>query len=215
MKKAWNSYKVFASGIYRIMVLLVIPLAFVGIMEVLIHLYGAPTIIWQSIIFAFALMYEMLNDYWTFGGICSREGCKMECMKLSLRGHKVMDAAVIFDLVRRWAYFMILALIYYVHSGSWQSFVIAQMAYIAMIIVLNISRYMTTFLMYLLINGVGTSIYYIFIYFVFSASFLNTEAPFEPGLFIGFGAIGVLLSVLMVIHIRYRWKESYYEKGSV
>lgn len=214
MRKAWKSYKVFASFEHRLMVLLIIPLAIFGVMELLIRKFGVPSILIQTAVLSLILMYEMLNDYWMFGGICSREGGRMECLKLSLRGNKVLELAVIFDLVRRWLYLMIFGLVCYMHTGIWQIFVVVQIAYIAIILTLNISRYLMVFLLQLMVTGIGIAIYNILVMGLFMVEdFWKGTITFQIGIAAGIFIVCVVLGLLTVVHIRYRWKESYYEKG--
>ena len=107
MKKIWKSYAVFSSWIYRLMTLLVIPVVFIiGEFELFTLVNANTSMIGFKLFIGLILTYEVINDYWLFGGICSLEGCNVESLKLAKVGKNVFRNALVMDLIRRFVYLL-------------------------------------------------------------------------------------------------------------
>lgn len=212
MKKLWKSYAVFSSWIYRLMTLLVIPVIFIiGEFELFTLLNANTTMIGFKLFMGLILTYEVINDYWLFGGICSLGGCNVESLKLAKTGKNVFRNALVMDLARRFVYLLGAGVIACVKTGMSSVILTAGAGYIALIIVLNVSRYMSTFLLQISMSQVAVLLYNLIM--MLSSDF---EMMDSMGLM---GAMMVLLLVASaalgggtVVHVQGRWKESYYEK---
>ena len=99
MRKKIRSYTVFTSLPYRIIVYLMMPVAVAAI-----GFWAATQGLGDGgVMFAAVLLPlpEILSDYWLFGGIQGKDMAKMDYLKTSGRGMRVMGDALVMDLFRK------------------------------------------------------------------------------------------------------------------
>ena len=97
------------------MTLLVIPVVFIiGEFELFTLVNANTSMIGFKLFIGLILTYEVINDYWLFGGICSLEGCNVESLKLAKAGKNVFRDALVMDLIRRFVYLLGAGVIAYV-----------------------------------------------------------------------------------------------------
>ena len=204
MKKIWKSYAVFSSWIYRLMTLLVIPVVFM--------LVNANTsMIGFKLFIGLILTYEVINDYWLFGGICSLEGCNVESLKLAKAGKNVFRDALVMDLIRRFVYLLGAGVIAYVKLRMFSLLLTAMAGYIALIIVLNVTRYMSTFLLQISMSQMAVALYHLIM--LLGSDFDTIDSAGLRGtIMMLLLVVSAALGVATVVHVQGRWKESYYEK---
>ena len=98
MKKRIQSYIVFTSFVYRIVIYLAAPVILIGI-----ALWTGSMARGAGMIIAAVLLsaVEVVSDQWLFGGIQTKDMEKLDYLKTSGRGMKVMKSALSLDLVRK------------------------------------------------------------------------------------------------------------------
>jgi len=157
------------------------------------------------------LTYEVINDYWLFGGICSLEGCNIESLKLAKAGKNVFRNALVMDLIRRFVYLLGAGVIAYTKTGMLSMFMTALTGYIVLVIALNVTRYMSTFLLQISMSQ-ATVMLYTLCMLLFS-DFENIDSyGLTCAVILLLLVVSAALSVITVAHVKGRWKESYYEK---
>ena len=212
MKKLWKSYAVFSSRIYRLLTLAVIPVIFVIGGLALCTLLKADVMMAGFKLFTcLILIYEVLNDYWLFGGICSLEGCNIESLKLAKNGNNIFKNALAADLVRRFVYLLAAGVIAYVKTGMLSLLLTAIVGYLSLILVLNVARYMSSFVLQLAMSQLAVCIFHLIMLLFTDFAFVDTRGSMAVILLLLL-AVCAALSVVTVIHVQGRWKESYYEK---
>ncbi len=212
MKKLWKSYAVFSSWIYRLMTLLVIPVVFIiGGYELSTLVEADMTMIAFKLFVGLILTYEVLNDYWLFGGICSLDGCNIESLKLAKSGKNVFRNALVIDLVRRFVYVLAAGVIAYVKTGRLSLLLTAVVGYLSLILMLNVTRYMSAFLMQFAISQFAVGVFHL-IMLLFSDFDVVDAKGYTGVILLPLLAACVALGMLTVAHVQGRWKESYYEK---
>lgn len=103
MVKMIKRYLIFTSPVYRIFMFGVLPLVVGGgyiaataiikdVPALLIEILLIPTLL---------LLLEIFADNWMFGGIQEKDGAKMDFLKTSPKGMKLLESALVLDLVRR------------------------------------------------------------------------------------------------------------------
>lgn len=98
MKQKIKSYLVFTSLGYRIVMFAVLPLVLLGIQvftAVVLHSTAIPVFVMTLV------LVEAVADNWFLGGIQEKGSAKIDYLKTSPRGMKVMKSALIVDLARR------------------------------------------------------------------------------------------------------------------
>ena len=68
MKKIWKSYGVFTPTAYKIFGLAVIPCIILGLIELFVYANLFSAGISVILFFVYVVWYEVLVDYWIFGG---------------------------------------------------------------------------------------------------------------------------------------------------
>lgn len=211
MKETLKSYLVFTSLGYRIWALIIIPLIFAGLAELLLgydELAGAVTGICCCIV-----MIEIMTDYWLYGGICVKNTRSMEYLKTSVKGKVVLQKGLIMDLVRRFVYLFLFSLLCVLRSGNMEYFVTGMTSYLIVVIALNISRYLPSVQMQL-----GVSMCGMFLYLLLQIAFASAVRASSDKIqtiiieLIILGVAAIASSILTVWHAMYRVKGSYYEK---
>lgn len=98
MGKKVKSYLAFTSPLYRIAVYLLIPAGIVGI-----GLWAGRESEVVGVIFVAVLLpvAEVLSDSWLFGGIQAKDAVKLDYLKTSGQGMRILRSALILDLVRK------------------------------------------------------------------------------------------------------------------
>lgn len=212
MIKIWKSYAVFSSWIYRLMTLLVIPVVFiVGEFELFTLVNENTLMVGFKVFVGLILTYEVINDYWLLGGICSHDGCCIESLKLAETGKHVLGDALVMDLIRRFVYLLGVGVIAYVKTGMFSLLLTAMTGYIALIIMLNVTRYMSTFLLQISMSQVAVVLYSLIM--LLGSDFETMEsAGLRGAILMLLLVVSAVLGVVTVIHVLGRWKESYYEK---
>lgn len=98
MREKIKSYLVFTSLIYRLMMYALLPLLLVVFQFMFLKIMdgsGVPIIV-MALIFV-----EIVADNWFLGGIQEKNAEKIDYLKTSPRGMKVMENALVMDFVRR------------------------------------------------------------------------------------------------------------------
>lgn len=101
MKERIKSYFVFASVFYRIVMYLVIPVFFVG------FAFWAGSIVGEAVLILAAVLLptvEVISDSWMFGGIQTKDPAKLDYIKTSWKGSRIMKNALMVDMLRRFLF---------------------------------------------------------------------------------------------------------------
>ncbi len=98
MGKKIKSYLAFTSPLYRIAVYLLVPAGMVGI-----GLWAGGTFGEMGVMFTAVLLpaAEILSDGWFLGGIQNKDAVKLNYLKTSGQGMKMLRTALIVDLIRK------------------------------------------------------------------------------------------------------------------
>lgn len=212
MKKIWKSYAVFSSRIYRLMTLLVIPVIFIiGGFELFTLIKPDMMMTGFKLFVSLILTYEMINDYWLFSGICTSEASAVESLKLSLRGRHILKNALIFDLLKRFVCLLAAGVIAYAKTGMLSLLLTTVGGYIVLVIMLNVTRYLSTFLMQITMSQLAVAFFQL-IMILFSDFDVVDANGYMGVILLPLLVVCFALSVVTVAHIQGRWKESYYEK---
>ncbi|MCM1107384.1 MAG: hypothetical protein NC355_10625 [Blautia sp.] len=159
--------------------------------------------------FSYMLVFEILMDYWLFGGLLSREASGMEMFKTSHKGIALLQKAVTGDCLRRLIYLLVYALVWFALTGERQCFVSALVVYAVATAVLNLTRHVLVFQLHVTLS---------------LAAMLPYLAIALPAMFLEKGtavwlaelAAAILLaagvSVFTVWYVGYCVKGSYYER---
>ena len=102
--KLVRSYLLFTPLLYRILMLVVLPVA-VWIFAIFFCVDAIIGTIMSAMI---ACCVEIIADYWVFGGICTKEFPGLEFLKSSVRGRKIFRSAVTGDCVRKLIWSLVL-----------------------------------------------------------------------------------------------------------
>lgn len=98
MKQRIRSYLVFTSLWYKVIVFVILPVVLLG-MQILSTIVFQGTAIHLSV--PVLIMAEIMADSWFLGGIQEKGSEKIDYLKTSPRGMKVMKSVLVMDLVRR------------------------------------------------------------------------------------------------------------------
>lgn len=97
MRRICKSYLVFTGFGYRLLMFWLIPLLLLGIQGVAVFLGGDLSIILPLVMASI----ETMADSWFLGGIQSKDAAKMDFLKTSAEGMRVLKTALIMDFLRR------------------------------------------------------------------------------------------------------------------
>lgn len=214
MKKMIKSYMAFATTGYRIVCLLVVPPLYLAFSGFVLATAEEPNGFYpEYMLYMYLIIYEVLSDYWMFGGLCSREGNAMEYVKTSEKGIAVLRKGIVGDLLRRFLYIMAFGAFCCAFTGSWQNLVMSLLAYVVVAGVLNLTRHTAVWQFQMLV-GMGAAL----IFAVFSlVCWLSAASGGKESAALGielalFGALAIAVSMVTVWHMGYCVKGSYYEK---
>lgn len=98
MKQKMKSFKVFTSLGYRILLFAVLPLVLLGLQLFISAVYQGTGI---PLFAATLVIVEIMADNWFLGGIQEKNSAKIDYLKTSARGMKVMKNVLIMDVARR------------------------------------------------------------------------------------------------------------------
>lgn len=103
MVKKIKGYLLFTSLVYRIIMFGVLPLVFGGgYIAATVVIKDVPALLTIILLIpTLLLLIEIFADNWMFGGIQERDGAKMDFLKTSPEGMKLLENALVLDLVRR------------------------------------------------------------------------------------------------------------------
>ncbi len=119
--KIIKGYLTFTSLAYRIVMFGLLPPALIALYSLAavimgdysyLLLFGMPLLI---------IMVEILADTWMFGGIQGKDAAKMDFLKTSSKGMKLLRNALVMDLVRKLLYLsavMVICLLVHIAQGT-------------------------------------------------------------------------------------------------
>lgn len=105
MKQKIRSYLVFTSLGYKVIMFLVLPVVLLGIQVFSAAVFRGTAI---PVFVMVLVMVEVLADNWFLGGIQEKGAEKIDYLKTSPKGMKVMKSALVMDLVRRFVFYVVL-----------------------------------------------------------------------------------------------------------
>lgn len=210
--KAIKSYLCFVPFLYRILVLVFMPIVSCGVECGLMLDYVMPVYPLLMLV----VIVEVLADYWTFGGICAREFHGAEYLKSSVKGRGVLKTALFVDCIRKAIWLILLA---GVNVLCWQqktgepvtNHVVRVMvgmvcsAYIAILIGNCVGRYVQNYGILLFVANLAGIVY-------IGISFVFLGVPFLVcmlGVAVGFG-----LTYFSVWNVMRKMEEGYYDGES-
>ena len=98
MRKLWHSYSVFLSRGYGLGVLVISPIGILLLFLLLNSVIGGHAVMLARVtFFSYLVIYEVISDYWLFGGICKRDANGLEHLKSAFYGLDVIRAGLIGD----------------------------------------------------------------------------------------------------------------------
>ena len=218
MKMQVRSYRVFLSRLYLWGMLLLLPVVLILANMALERYLGLISVLVCYWIYIFV---DVLADFWVFGGICSKNSSKMDYVKSSYYGYKVVKSGIMADMVRRlvWMTFMSLGLMGYILVSRKKPFTQQELLYIGIMILLpyvvntatlNITRYIEAFQLYLMVPSVGTG------FSIGALSAFGIQVLAEPVNLGKYRMIVMVLAILAVAvtlvtirHMLYKVKHSY------
>ena len=98
MGKKIKSYLAFTSPLYRIAVYLLVPAGAVGIGLWAGRAFGEMGVMFATVLLPTA---EILSDGWFLGGIQTKDAVKLDYLRTSGQGMKILRSALAMDLVRK------------------------------------------------------------------------------------------------------------------
>lgn len=215
MKKLWTGYTVFLSRGYRWAVFLICPILIAGFATLLYSPSMDETgMILRAVMLSYVTLYEIVSDYWLFGGICNREENGMEYLKSSKKGLAMIGYGIYGDLLRRFLYLFVYGVVYFGLTGQLYDLIVVLLVYSVAVLSLNISRHMVIWQFYLLVAGLGMIIFDV----LFAVSWVIAElSGYASAILIGELIFSVCLSIMASVftawYTKFCVKRSYYEKG--
>lgn len=97
MGRIFKSYLVFTGFVYRLVVFWLVPLLLLGIQAAAVFLGRNLSVILPLVMASI----ETMADSWFLGGIQSKDAAKMDFLKTSAEGMRIMKTALIMDFLRR------------------------------------------------------------------------------------------------------------------
>lgn len=206
MGKIMRSYGAFTTVGYRI-ALAAFPLGFVLVAVLCLRPSSAGGAV-ESVLTCYVAAFEVLVDYWLFGGILKRGGAQLGLFQTSRAGTAILGRSALGDCVRRFVYLLLYGLLCFALTGERMAFASALAVYVAATALLNATRHMQIVQMHMLLAFAAMPAYVLLMAAVRGFASLGAWLPV---LFVLLClAIGV--SALTVWHIVYCVKGSYYEK---
>ena len=105
MKTLIKRYNAFLPTWYKWCVLLLAPMAIVVLSGLLAEAFYAHVVCVMG--FMLILFVEMTTDYTVFGGICSKNSIKLDYLKSSFYGNKLLFATIGLDMVRKFIWMLV------------------------------------------------------------------------------------------------------------
>jgi hypothetical protein len=219
MKRQIKSYVAMIPCVNFWGMLLVLPVILLALNALWVNLFG-----FGSVLFCFAsyCFLDIFCDFWVFGGVCSKNGNKMEYVKSSFYGDEFLRKSIIGDEIRRFLGLTVMAIglmgTYCMTSGG--SLPAAQWLYIGHMVfvplflntaALNLTRYFNL----LGLHNLAACFVGIFdTAFLAGTVVLGAEADLRRYVYTlaVFMVLSVITAVLTVRHIMYRVKQSYYDE---
>ena len=212
--KLVRSYLLFTPLLYRILMLVVLPVA-VWIFAIFFCVDAIIGTIMSAMI---VCCVEIIADYWVFGGICTKEFSRLEFLKSSVRGRKIFRSAVTGDCVRKLIWSLVLVAgptILMILSGDREyagigpvmqpiaSLASGLLAYSTILLFQFIARHLTNFALSMLVAYVSATV----------GTLLAVAAvAWSP---VGMLLIGVVFSILLTVFtiwdLNRRMEGSYYD----
>lgn len=218
MKQIIKSYLVFASFLYKILLLLVLPVVLLGI-QVFASAALQGTTIPLSIFML--ILVEVPGDILVLGGIQEKNSEKMDYLKTSPRGMKVMKNVLVMDLVRRFlACVIIFALSRLIMSafgaapeaeklaGPGALLLAVLLSYTLAVLGIFISRFCSLLWINLLCSYIG-AIAGIILFFIGAGNYFPLLLPMMNA---ALGILAVGLSILTVKIAMMKVEGSYYDR---
>lgn len=161
MKTLIKRYNAFLPTWYKWCVLLLAPVAIVVLSGLLAEAFYAHVVCVMG--FMLILFVENTTDYTVFGGICSKNSMKLDYLKSSFYGNKLLFAAIGVDMVRKciWLFVVIFAEWFMVVTKTGQVYTIQEalftlslslFGYSVVTLSANILRYIDGMQLYLMID---------------------------------------------------------------
>lgn len=161
MKTLIKRYNAFLPTWYKWCVLLLAPVAIVVLSGLLAETFYAHVVCVMG--FMLILFVEMTTDYTVFGGICSKNSIKLDYLKSSFYGNKLLFAAIGVDMARKciWLFVVIFAEWFMVVTKTGQVYTIQEalftlalslFGYSVVTLSANILRYIDGMQLYLTID---------------------------------------------------------------
>lgn len=105
MRTTLKSYLVFTSFFYKLVLFLALPIGMMGVV------FWAGVHTYEAGLMLLALLWPMaetLSDSWLFGGLQTKDTEKLDCLKASGNGRRVLRDALIMDLIRKFLSILIM-----------------------------------------------------------------------------------------------------------
>lgn len=161
MKILIKRYNAFLPTWYKWCVLLLAPVAIVVLSGLLAETFYAHVVCVMG--FMLILFIEMTTDYTVFGGICSKNSIKLDYLKSSFYGNKLLFAAIGMDMARKciWLFVVIFAEWFMVVTKTEQVYTIQEalftlalslFGYSVITLSANVLRYIDGMQLYLMID---------------------------------------------------------------
>lgn len=143
MRRKIRVYLAFTPVVYRVLVLAVLPCLLIAARACFRRLSGTGGYDWTFAIFAAYcyITYEVVSDYWLFGGICCKDVGQPLLFRMSLRGIAVLRCGIVTDLVRRFVWVLGYSLAGFLITGEYGEFVTGLLMYVAVAASLNLERH--------------------------------------------------------------------------
>ncbi|MCD8120194.1 MAG: hypothetical protein LUE29_12100 [Lachnospiraceae bacterium] len=204
MRREIRTYLAFTPLVYRILVLAVLLCMLIVVRACFCRAVGTGGLDQTFTIFmAYCyITYEVVSDYWLFGGICCKDIGQPLLFRTSFYGIYVLREGITTDLVRRFVWILGYSLAGYVIGGDSREFITGLLMYVAVAASLNLERHTQT-PQYLLLSAQPGAV----LFLVLRVAGLILEQmygwPVYLAEFIIFAAAAVGISVLTVWHMMY------------
>ena len=210
MKRLWKSYFVFLSKGYKWLALTIFPLMLLGLVLLLFGEDKDGTyVVARAVILSYVPIFELVSDYWLFGGLCNKTENGLVYLKSSVKGMEVLRNGIIGDLLRRFLYQMILGLILFSVTGNLFDILLVFILYAVEVATLNVLRHMVVWQFYLILSAVATLIYDVLFVLIWVANDVLEASTWVLGLELAVAfVIDLLVSVGTVWYMLYCAKKN-------
>jgi hypothetical protein len=177
-----------------------IPVALIAINALLVRYAGFLSVLVCVWLYSFL---DIFLDYWIFGGICSKTGNRMEYVKSSFYGYRILKNSIIGDAARRFGGMAVVAFLtmgYYCFSQN-GGIAAEDLCYIGLMVLvpfsmntaaLNLSRYINTLMLHNMVSCLASGA---------SLGLLTAKGAARYGLDQETGGAGQLVPVLVVFAV--------------